>query len=84
MKLPKGHTATADVTYGEGGWRCEWYADDGKGDGYGDHALVQYWYGSREDCEERAAGAAPQDGWYRPVYQDGPDRTDPGYRLDNF
>lgn len=82
-RLPKTHATTATVGYDGGGCFVEYYADDG-GSGFGDAPLIQRWYGSSLECHVRANGPAPRDGWYPLRLEDGPDRTDPGYQLDNL
>lgn len=84
MRLPEGHKVTATVGYDSGGYYVEWFADDWMGDGYGENPLVQHRYGPEHVCRIVAASGHPVDGWHRPVYEDGPDRTDPGYWADNF
>lgn len=86
MRLPHTHKATATTGFDAGGHFVEYYADTGNGDGYGEHPLIQRWYGTRDECERRAAsGEAPHGGWL-PLdgYAEGPDRLDPGYWRDNF
>jgi len=39
------------VEYDAGGCRAVVYTDDDGGSGYGNHAHVGYWYGSRAECE---------------------------------
>lgn len=33
------------------GWAAVVYTDDDGGSGYGDHARLGYWYGTKEECE---------------------------------
>lgn len=84
-RLPKTHTVTSHMEWGPGGYWIQYYADEDGASGYGMDPLEQRWYGSREECEERIRSRViPEGGWYRPFTSEGPDRTDPGYHLDNF
>jgi hypothetical protein len=35
-----------------GGWRAVVYEDDDGGSGYGNHAKIGYWFGTREACAD--------------------------------
>lgn len=61
------------VGYDAGGRFLEFYRETDSG------PEIQRWYGP-----ERVGTVLPKDGAWRSIQPDnGPDRTDPGYRLDN-
>lgn len=75
----------AQISHGAGGYRIEWYRDDDNNSGYGDNAQVAYWFGTYEQCSSRAL-SDPDPSWWVSCdsKEEGPDRTDPGYWLDNW
>ena len=46
---------------GRSGYYVEWYRDDDNNSGYGEDARIARWYGTKEECEERANGSPPRD-----------------------
>lgn len=79
--LPATHGYDWHLGHDGGGPYIEWYADDDGGSGYGDAPLVQRCYYGHDGEPPRAPTPG---GWHRLLLDDGPDRTDPGYHLDNF
>lgn len=78
MKLPSTHSTWSDFTSSDaGGTYVEWYSEDENGE----QPMVQRWYVTPE---YPAPDEPPADGWHPLTFDDGPDRTDPGYWLDNF
>jgi hypothetical protein len=50
----------------------EFYRDDDQDSGYGDNAMVARWYGTAQECVERAKQTAPRDGWAAPRWVPSP------------
>jgi hypothetical protein len=50
----------------------EFYRDDDNDSGYGDNAQVARWYGTAQECVERARQPAPKDGWSAPRWVPSP------------
>ena len=44
-------TLSRSIGYSAGGYYVEIYTDDDDASGYGDHAMVGRWYGTRAECE---------------------------------
>jgi len=52
LDIPDRKLSTT-VNCGPCGWRLEVYTDDDGASGYGENAMVGYWYGTREECEAK-------------------------------